>query len=161
MLRAAHDDPEVVKEHMHVLAAAVSGAHIQWEGIHLRVPGRLAENGIGPQRLSINPHSVQPVVPTWVLDEKSEWSGIADQLGFGIARRWRAGLEFGADRWRFPHAALCPYAVRPAELLAAAGDNPGYFIVEARTPVEVREAGRRLLGALRMPDFPDWVNAER
>ena len=40
----------------------------------------------------------------------------------------------------------------------AAGDQAGYFIVEAGTPVEVRTAGRRLAGPLRMPGFPGWVN---
>jgi hypothetical protein len=158
MLRPAHDDPDVVKEHLHVLAAALSGAHIQWEGLHLRVPGRLSENGPVPQRLALNPRPAQPVVPLWVLDPQSEWAGIADPLGFGVAWRWRHGLAFGPTRSRIPRAVLCPSSVEPADLLTAAGDQAGYFIVEAATPVEVRATGRRLAGPLRMPEFPAWVN---
>jgi len=48
--------------------------------------------------------------------------------------------------------------VEAEDLLAAAGDQAGYFIVEAATPVEVRVTGRRLAGPLRMPEFPAWVN---
>jgi hypothetical protein len=158
MLRPAHDDPDVVKEHMHVLAAALSGAHIQWEGLHLRVPARLADNGPVPQRLALNPGPAQPAVPVWVLDRQSEWTSIADPLGFGMAWRWRHGLAFGPTRSRLPRAILCPNTVEPADLLAAAGDQPGYFIVEAATPGEVRTTGRRLVGPLRMPDFPAWIN---
>jgi hypothetical protein len=142
MLRPAHDDPDVVKEHMHVLAAALSGAHIQWEGLHLRVPARLADNGPVPQRLALNPRPAQPAVPVWVLDPQSEWASIADPLGFGVAWRWRHALAFGPTRWRLPRAVLCPNTVEPADLLAAAGDQAGYFIVEAATPGEVRTTGR-------------------
>ena len=158
LLRPAHDDPGVVKEHMHVLAAALSGAHIQWEGLHLRVPGRLADTGRVPQRIALNPRPAQPAVPIWVLDQQSEWSGVADPLGFGVASRWRHGLTFGASRTRLPRAVLCPNTVEAEELLEAAGDQAGYFLVEAATPVEVRTAGRRLAGPLRMPEFPAWVN---
>jgi luciferase-like monooxygenase len=158
MLRPAHDDPDVVKEHLHVLAAALSGAHIQWEGLHLRVPARLADNGPVPQRLALNPRPAQPALPVWVVDHQSEWAGIADPLGFGVAWRWRHGLAFGATRWRLPQAVLCPSTVQPADLLAAAGDQAGYFIVEASTPGDVRATGRRLAGPLRMPEFPAWLN---
>jgi alkanesulfonate monooxygenase SsuD/methylene tetrahydromethanopterin reductase-like flavin-dependent oxidoreductase (luciferase family) len=158
LLRPAHDDPGVVKEHMHVLAAALSGAHIQWEGLHLRVPGRLADNGPVPQRLALNPRPAQPAVPIWVFDHQSEWAAVADPLGFGVASRWRHGLTFGPARARLPRAVLCPNTVEAEELLQAAGDQAGYFIVEAATPVEVRTAGRRLAGPLRMPEFPTWVN---
>jgi len=158
LLRPAHDDPGVVKEHMHVLTAALSGAHIQWEGLHLRVPGRLADNGPVPQRLALNPRPAQPAVPIWVLDDQSEWAGVADPLGFGMASRWHHGLTFGAARSRLPRAVLCPNTVEAGELIEAAGDQAGYFIVEAGTPVEVRTAGRRLAGPLRMPGFPGWVN---
>jgi len=158
LLRPAHDDPGVVKEHMHVLAAALSGAHIQWEGLHLRVPGRLADNGPVPQRLALNPRPAQPVVPIWVLDHHSEWAAVADPLGFGVASRWRHGLTFGPARSRLPRAVLCPSTVEAEELLAAAGDQAGYFIVDAGTPVEVRTTGRRLAAPLRMPEFPAWVN---
>jgi alkanesulfonate monooxygenase SsuD/methylene tetrahydromethanopterin reductase-like flavin-dependent oxidoreductase (luciferase family) len=161
MLRPAHEDPDVVKEHLHVLAAALSGAHIQWEGLHLRVPARLADNGPVPQRLALNPRPAQPAIPLWILDPQTQWVGIADQLGFGVAGSWHHGLTFGASRCRLPRAVLCPNLAEPADLLAAAGEHAGYFIVEARTPVEARAAGRRLAGPLRMPDFPAWVNAGR
>ena len=159
MLRAAHEEPDVVKEHMHVLALALSGAHVQWEGLHLRVPARLADNGPVPERLALNPRPLQPAVPVWVLDRQSEWTGIAEQLGFGVALPWHTGLAFGPSRWRLPRAVLCPSSVASEDLLAAAGDQAGYFIVDAGTPVEVRAAGRRLAGPLRMPDFPDWVGS--
>ena len=159
MLRPAHDDPEVVKEHMHVLALALSGAHIQWEGLHLRVPARLADNGPVPERLALNPRPMQPAVPIWVLDGQSEWTSLAEQLGYGVAWRWHSGLAFGPTRWRLPRAVLCPGSVASEDLLAAAGDQAGYFIVDAGTPVEARAAGRRLAGPLRMPEFPDWVGS--
>ena len=158
MLRPAHDDPGVVKEHMHVLAAALSGAHIQWEGLHLRVPARLADNGPVPQRLALNPRPAQPAVPVWVQDDGSEWTGLADQLGFGVALWWRHGLSFGNSRRRLPLVVLCPNTVEPLELLAAAGEQAGYFIVAVSTPEEVRATGRRLAGPLRMPEFPAWIN---
>lgn len=160
-LRAAHDDPDVVKEHLHVLASALAGAHIQWQGLHLRIPARLADNGPVPERLAVNPPPVQPAVPVWVLDPEEPWAAIADRLGFGAARRFQAGLTVGPLRTRLPRLVLCPAHVEAAQLLAAAGDDPGYFVVAASTPEEVRSAGRRLVGPLRMPEFPDWVNARR
>jgi alkanesulfonate monooxygenase SsuD/methylene tetrahydromethanopterin reductase-like flavin-dependent oxidoreductase (luciferase family) len=159
MLRPAHDDPDVVKEHLYVLAAALSGAHIQWEGLHLRVPARLADNGPVPQRLALNPRPTQPVVPIWLIDPTSEWEGIAGQLGFGVAWRWRHGLAFGSTRSRLPRVVMCPSTVEPADLLAAAGDQAGYFIVDATTPADAKAAGRRLAGPLRMPEFPDWISS--
>jgi len=161
MLRPAHDDPEVIKEHLHVLASALAGAHIQWEGLHLRIPARLADNGPVPQRLAVNPPPVQPVVPAWILDPASEWSALADRLGFGIASPWHAGLGIEASRSRLPRVVLCPQYTEAAALLAAAGEQAGYFVVAAPTPADVADAGRRLVGPLRMPDFPDWVHARR
>ncbi len=161
ILRPAHDDPEVIKEHLHVLSAALAGAHIQWEGLHLRIPARLADNGAVPQRLAVNPPPLQPVVPAWILDPAGEWSGLADRLGFGIATPWHAGLTIGASRSRLPRAVLCAQYVEAEALLAAAGEQAGYFIVSASTPADVIDAGRRLVGPLRMPEFPDWVQARR
>src|SRR5581483_7025057 len=63
VLRPAHDDPDVIKERLHELSAAVAGAHIQWEGLRLRIPARLADNGFVPQRLAINAPPRQPAVP--------------------------------------------------------------------------------------------------
>jgi len=132
LLRPANVDADVLEEHLEVLAMALSGAHLQWNGKHLRVPARLADNGPVPERLALNPRPMQPAVPVWVL-------------GRPAAR----GL---------PQLVLCPAGVTSGELLAAAGDNGGYFLVDAATPDEVRSAGRRLAGPLRMPEFPAWVN---
>ncbi len=161
ILRPAHDDPDVLKEHLHLLAAAIAGAHIQWEGLHLRVPARLADNGAVPQHLAINPQPAQPAVPAWVLDGPPEWTGAAEQLGFGVVRTWRAGLALGSSRLRLPRLVVCPNLVEPDELLAAAGEQPAYFVVAAASAEEARVAGRRLVGPLRMPEFPAWVNARR
>jgi alkanesulfonate monooxygenase SsuD/methylene tetrahydromethanopterin reductase-like flavin-dependent oxidoreductase (luciferase family) len=161
VLRAAHDDPDVIKEHLHVLAAALGGAHIQWQGLHLRIPAQLADNGPVPQRLAVNPPPVQPVVPVWMLDPEEPSAAVADRLGFGTAARYHAGISVGPPRARLPRLLLCPGHVEAAELLAAAGDDAGYFVVGASTPEEVRAAGRRLAGPLRMPEFPDWVQARR
>lgn len=147
MLRPAYDDPDVVKEHLHVLALALSGAHIQWEGLRLRVPARLADNGPVPQKLAVNPRPAQPVVPVWLLEMSMD--------GFGAARTWAAGTHIA--RGRLPELVLCPNHVEAKDLLAAAGENAGYFVVDAASPIEVQSAGRRLAGPLRMPEFPDWV----
>ena len=151
LLRPAHDDPGVVKEHMHVLAAALSGAHIQWEGLHLRVPARLADNGLVPQKLALNPRPMQPAVPVWALGE--------ERASFTAARRWSAGVRIGRGVSRLPELVLCRSGVEASELLEAAGEEAAYFVVEATTPVEARATGRRLAGPLRMPEFPAWVNA--
>jgi alkanesulfonate monooxygenase SsuD/methylene tetrahydromethanopterin reductase-like flavin-dependent oxidoreductase (luciferase family) len=150
LLRPAHENPGVVKEHMHVLAAALSGAHIQWEGLHLRVPARLAGNGQVPQRLALNPRPMQPAVPAWVLD--------AERASFASARRWSAGMSIGR-RSHLPELVLCPARVEASELLEAAGEEPAYFVIAADSPAEVRGAGRRLAGPLRMPEFPDWARS--
>jgi alkanesulfonate monooxygenase SsuD/methylene tetrahydromethanopterin reductase-like flavin-dependent oxidoreductase (luciferase family) len=149
LLRPAHDEPDVVKEHLHVLAAALSGTHIQWEGLSLRVPARLADNGPVPQRLALNPLPMQPAVPIWALG--------SERASFAPARQWAAGTRIGRGS-RLPELVLCRASVEASELLAAAGEEPAYFVVEAATPVEVRATGRRLAGPLRMPDFPAWVN---
>ena len=161
VLRAAHDDPDVIKEHLHVIASALAGAHIQWEGLRLRIPARLADNGAVPERLAVNPPPVQPAVPVWIFEPDESWAAVADRLGFGVAQRFRAGAAIGPARARLPRLALCPGHVEAAELLAAAGDAAPYFVVAASTPEDVRAAGRRLVGPLRMPEFPEWVHARR
>lgn len=160
MLRPAHDDPQVVTEHLHVIASALAGAHIQWEGLHLRIPARLADNGPVPQRLAINPPPVQPAVPVWFLADETS-TAVAERLGYGLARRWHPGLTIQASGLRLPEAIICPQYVEAGALLAAAGDQGGYFIVGATTAEEVKAAGSRLVGPLRMPEFPDWVHARR
>ena len=149
LLRPALDEPDVVKEHLHVLALALSGAHIQWEGLHLRVPARLADNGPVPQRLALNPRPMQPAVPIWALG--------SERAGFAPARHWSVGTRIARGS-RLPELVLCRASVEASELLAAAGEEPAYFVVEAATPVEVRATSRRLAGRLRMPEFPAWVN---
>jgi hypothetical protein len=54
---------------------------------------------------------------------------------------------------------MCSADVAADDLLRAAGDEAGYFLVAAQTAPEVVSAGRRLAGPLRMPDFPEWINA--
>jgi alkanesulfonate monooxygenase SsuD/methylene tetrahydromethanopterin reductase-like flavin-dependent oxidoreductase (luciferase family) len=160
VLRPAHDDPDVIKEHLHVLGSALGGAHIQWEGLHLRIPARLADNAPVPQRLAINPPPVQPVMPVWILDGSGDWGALADRLGYGLATSWHAGLTLETSR-RMPRLVLCPQYVEASALIAAAGEHPAYFVVNATTPGDVADAGRRLVGPLRMPEFPDWVHARR
>jgi len=132
MLRPADVDADVLEEHLEVLGLALSGAHLQWNGKHLRVPARLADNGPVPERLALNPRPMQPAVPVWVLGRPAP-----------------RGL---------PELMFSPADVTSAELLTGAGNHAGYFVVDASTPDEVRAAGRRLAGPLRMPDFPAWVN---
>jgi hypothetical protein len=55
---------------------------------------------------------------------------------------------------------LCPTEVDPGDLLRAAGESAGYFLVAAAMPRDVAASGRRLAGPLRMPGFPDWINAQ-
>jgi hypothetical protein len=55
---------------------------------------------------------------------------------------------------------LCPGEVAAEDLLRAAGETAAYFLVEASSPEDVRESGRRLAGPLRMPGFPDWINQQ-
>ena len=157
VLRPAHDDPDVVKEHLHVIAAALAGAHIQWEGLHLRIPARLADNGVVPQRLAVNPPPVQPALPIWMLEGEAALEAPAQRLGFAIASMWRAGVTVAPSYSRLPALALCRGHVDAAQLLVTAGDGAPYFVVAAATPDDVKAAGRRLVGPLRMPDFPDWV----
>jgi hypothetical protein len=55
---------------------------------------------------------------------------------------------------------LCPAEVQPDDVLLAAGESAGYFVVAADNTDEVAAAGRRLAGPLRMPDFPVWIKEQ-
>src|SRR3979490_1931354 len=54
-----------LEEFVKVLAAALSGAHIQFNGAHLRVPARIEANQPAPERLALNPRPAQPAVAIW------------------------------------------------------------------------------------------------
>jgi len=141
--------PEVVNEDLDVVALALSGAHVQWEGEELKIPARLDANQPAPSRLALNPQPFQPVVPIWVLD--------VVRAGFGVARGWNAAMTLGAAR--IPDLVLCPSDVEADDLLAAAENRPAYFLVAATAAGEAEALGRKLVGPLRMPEFPDWINA--
>ncbi|MDQ2942536.1 MAG: LLM class flavin-dependent oxidoreductase [Candidatus Dormibacteraeota bacterium] len=146
-------------EFIRVLAAALSGAHIQWNGEHLQVPARIETNQPTPQRLALNPRPAQPAVPVWIESSETWMENLARELGFGMATHFGPGATVPAATGRWPGMLLCPADVAADDLLVAAGDSAGYFVVAAETPEEVASAGRRLAGPLRMPEFPTWVNA--
>jgi alkanesulfonate monooxygenase SsuD/methylene tetrahydromethanopterin reductase-like flavin-dependent oxidoreductase (luciferase family) len=149
------------EEHVEVLAAALSGAHIQWSGEHLRVPARIGANQPAPERLALNPRPAQPVVPIW-LEATETWMGeLAHRLGFGVAVPWIRGGSVPAASGRWPGMLMCPATVDPHDLLSASGEGAGYFLVAAETAEEVAAAGRRLSGRLRMPDFPAWIEQQQ
>lgn len=148
------------EEFLTVLAAALSGAHVQFSGEHLRVPARLEANQPAPARLALNPRPAQPAVPIWVVSEDAWMQHLARELGFGVAAHFKPGAAVPAATGRWPGMLLCPMDVEASDLLAAAGETAGYFVVAAITPGEVISAGRRLAGPLRMPDFPGWINQE-
>src|SRR5512135_3552960 len=77
-----------LEEHLTVLGLALGGAHIQWNGEHLRIPGRLDANQPAPERLALNPRPAQPVVPVWVEVAEPWVADLARHLGFGVAVRW-------------------------------------------------------------------------
>ena len=148
-----------VREQLSVLASALAGAHVSFKGARLRVPAGLDANQPSPKRLALNPAPAQAVVPVWV-EVHDEWTAdIASRLGFGMALPWSAGIRTPPAVGRWPALVLCPGEVPANQMLEAAGDGSPYFLVDARTPREAEAAGRRLAGPLRMPDFPDWVNA--
>ena len=148
-----------VREQLSVLASALGGAHINFKGARLRVPASLAANQPAPTRLALNPSPAQPVVPVWV-EANDEWTAeVAKRLGFGIAVPWSSGLRTPAAVGRWPALVLCGDDVPADRMLETAGETAPYFLVRATTPEAARSAGRRLAGPLRMPDFPDWVNA--
>jgi hypothetical protein len=151
LLRGAPD------EHLRVLLAALSGAHMRIDGPTLRVPARLEANQPAPEMLALNPRPAQPVVPVWV-DDAMEAAG--RQLGLGVAAAWRAGMMAPAQSGRWPGMLLCPGDVAGDDLLRAAGATAPYFLVAASSPKDVTSAGRRLVGPVRMPGFPDWINQQ-
>jgi hypothetical protein len=147
------------EEHLQVLAAALSGAHIQWSGKHLTVPARIDANQPAPERLALNPRPAQPVVPIWLESSERWMDDLARSLGFGVSDRLGRGVGVPPPSGRWPGMLLCPPDVEPKALLDAAGDGAGYFLIGAQASDEAVTAGRRLAGALRMPDFPEWINA--
>jgi alkanesulfonate monooxygenase SsuD/methylene tetrahydromethanopterin reductase-like flavin-dependent oxidoreductase (luciferase family) len=144
-------------EHLQVLVAALSGAHIRFDGRDLHVPARLDANQPVPERLALNPRPAQPVVPIWVLEREG---AVARDLGLGLAAVWSAGARVPPATGRVPGMLLCQASADPGDLLRAAGDSAGYFLVGAETPRDVASSGRRLVGPLRMPGFPEWINAQ-
>ena len=160
LLRVSPGASTYLEEFLRVLAAALSGAHIQFDGEHLRVPARLAANQPVPERLALNPRPAQPAVPIWVEAPEGSIVKLARELGFGIAERFQRGAAVPGATGRWPGMLLCGADAGPTELLAAAGDSAGYFVVAADTAEEIASAGRRLSGPLRMPGFPAWINQQ-
>jgi len=156
---AAAGQRDLLEEHIQVLALALSGAHIKWTGKHLRVPAGIDANQPAPSRLALNPRPAQPAVPIWIESSETWGEELSRRLGFGVAAQWRQGAKAPSATGRWPGMLLCPTEVEPNDLLSAVGEGAGYFVVAARNPHEAALAGRRLAGPLRMPEFPDWVNA--
>jgi hypothetical protein len=130
-------------EQLGLLVDALSGAHIQLDGSDIRVPARLDDNQPAPTSLAVNPRPAQPAVPIWIHGvDAVEWLGEVPQT----SRPW-------------PPIVMCRPDVSPANLLRAAGGRAAYFLIAAASAKEVADAGRRLVGSLRMPEFPDWINA--
>ena len=145
------------EEHVRLVLAALSGAHMRIDGPTLRVPARLEANQPAPDALALNPRPAQAVVPVWV-DEAMQ--AIGRDLGVGVAAAWRAGTPAPAPSGRWPGMLLCPGDVAAGDLLRAAGEAAAYFLVGASSTENVRSAGRRLVGPLRMPGFPEWINQQ-
>ena len=124
------------------------------------MPARIEANQPAPERLALNPRPAQPTVPVWVEALEPRLEDLARDVGFGVARRFKRGAPAPAATGRWPGMLLCATDVDARDLLSAAGDSAGYFIVDAKTPEEVAAAGRRLAGPLRMPDFPDWIKQQ-
>ena len=149
------------EEFLKVLALALNGAHFQWNGKHLKVPARIEANQPAPQRLALNPAPAQPAVPIWIESSDTWMADWAREQGFGLAVNFKPGTPVPAANGRWTGMLLCPNALQPAEALAAAGESGAYFVVAADTPADVASAGRRLVGPLRMPDFPAWINQQQ
>lgn len=143
------------EEQVRLLVDALSGAHLHFEGPTLRVPAGLAANQPAPSKLALNPSPAQPVVPIWVDDER-----LAGAVGVGVATRWQPRAAAPRPSGRWPVMLLCPGEVEASDLLTAAGDSSPYFLVVANTPAEAASAGRRLVGPLRMPEFPEWIRQQ-
>jgi alkanesulfonate monooxygenase SsuD/methylene tetrahydromethanopterin reductase-like flavin-dependent oxidoreductase (luciferase family) len=146
------------EEFLHVLVAALSGAHIQWTGEHLHVPARIEANQPAPERLALNPRPAQPAVPIWIESSAAWMEDVARELGFGVATHFRPAAKVPAATGRWPGMLLCQADAMAIDLLEASGDQAGYFLIAARDPDEAASVGRRLAGPLRMPDFPAWIN---
>ena len=144
------------EEQLRLLVEALSGAHLRFDGGSLRVPAHLGDNQPSPERLALNPRPAQPVVPLWVEHAGAQ---LINGLGVGMAARWRKGVRAPAPSGRWPGMLLCPRDVAAEDLLAAV-DAAAYFVVEAGTPAEGASTGRRLVGPLRMPDFPEWISRQ-
>jgi alkanesulfonate monooxygenase SsuD/methylene tetrahydromethanopterin reductase-like flavin-dependent oxidoreductase (luciferase family) len=156
----APTQPSWLEEFLQVFAAALSGAHVQFNGEHLRVPARVEANQPVPERLALNPRPAQPAVPIWVESREGSIEDLARELGFGVATQFKARAAVPAATGRWPGMLLCPADVQPNDLLLAAGESAGYFVVAVDTPEDAASAGRRLAGPLRMPDFPRWINQQ-
>src|SRR5712691_4546295 len=151
---------DLLEEHIQLLALALSGAHIKWMGKHLRVPAGIEANQPAPSRLALNPRPAQPVVPVWIESSETWMEDLSRRLGFGVAVRWRQGAKAPAATGRWPGMLLCPADVESSSLLGAAAGGAGYFVLDARDAHEAALVGRRLAGPLRMPEFPEWINAD-
>lgn len=151
--------PAWFEEHLRVLADALTGAHIQWNGERIRVPARLDANLPVPDRLALNPRPAQPVVPVWIQADDPWMANLARTLGFGLAARWTPGGTLPPASGRWPGMLLCANDVQADQLLAGAGNRGGYFLVAAANLEEAASSGRRLAGPLRMPGFPEWIKS--
>jgi alkanesulfonate monooxygenase SsuD/methylene tetrahydromethanopterin reductase-like flavin-dependent oxidoreductase (luciferase family) len=159
---ARYDTPKErgrLEEHLQVLMAALSGVHLRWRGTHLQVPAGLDANQPAPRRLALNPRPAQAVVPVWIEATEPWMVKFARNLGCAVSARWKTGARLPRATGRWPGMLLCPADVEASDLLEAAGEAAGYFLVRASTADEVMSAGSRLAGPLRMPEFPDWINA--
>lgn len=143
-------------EHLRLLVAALTGTHLSFEGFELRVPAHLEANQPAPDRLALNPLPAQPVVPMWVPDGSPR----ARELGLGVAAEWRRGVSAPLPTGRWPGMLICPSDVEASELMEAVRGSAAYFVVGANTPKDIATSGRRLIGPLRMPEFPDWINEQ-
>lgn len=157
---AARTERSWFEEFLSVLAVALSGAHFQWNGEHLKVPARIGANQPVPERLALNPSPMQPAVPIWIQSTETWMADLAREQGFGQALKFKRKATMPAANGRWPGMLLCPTDVQPDDALTAAGESGGYFVIAAETPADVTSAGRRLAGPLRMPDFPAWINQQ-
>ncbi len=157
---AAAGQRDLLEEHIQVLALALSGAHFKWTGKHLRVPAGIEANQPAPSRLALNPRPAQPVVPIWIESTETWMEELARSFGFGVATGWRPTAAVPAPTGRWPGMLLCPADVESSSLLGAAAGGAGYFVLDARDAHEAALVGRRLAGPLRMPEFPEWINAD-
>src|SRR2546427_144514 len=105
----------------------------------------------------LTPRRAQPIVP---MGARQGVGAPAHALGLGLASAWSEGIKVPPATGRVPGMLLCQPGAAPADLLRAAGESAGYFLIAAGTPPDVTAAGRRLAGPLRMPGFPERINAQ-